>query len=251
MIALNNGNNNKNKITPPKTVKVPKKSIIPNLLVAVIWIISLFTAPYLSYPKLGITLVVSLIVYIIAKSKFPTTYVELSEADGKAADEEIKKTGDKIVDEFIDKITNYMGQVHLLNSAIADDEMSSNLYEIEKILGHIAEKIKTEKEKYKRIEKLTQFMNYYIPTMVKIVDSYRKMENKTFAGDNIKETKKRISETMPFIRDAFAAEYDSMFKEEMIDITTDIEVLESMLSQEGLIDKNNIDINKFNKENNK
>ena len=79
-----------------------------------------------------------------------------------------------------------------------------------------------------------------MPTTIKILNSYRRIENQNLTGDNATETKKRVEQSLPLVKNAFEKELDYMFSEEMLDITTDIDVLEAMLSKDGLIDKNNI-----------
>jgi len=120
--------------------------------------------------------------------------------------------------------------------------VSGELSEIEKNLKkiqfHLNEKSDTPKTK--KIEQLAQFFDYYMPTTVKILNSYRRIESQNLTGENAMETKKRVEESLPFVRKAFEKELDNMFSDEMIDITTDIDVLEAVLAKEGLIEKNPI-----------
>ena len=249
---MNNNNKKNTQSDAPKIVRVQKKSIVPVILVVIVWALALLPVPRLGLPKICITTVVSVVVYFVARAKFPPKIVEIIQAEDKKPVNEFVKSGDKALDDFIEQGFGYVTEIKLLNDAIKDDDISDCLDIIEHTMYKIFDKLKTDPDKAKRIVKLNQFMNYYIPTTIKILDTYRKREGDSHSGSNIRETKKRIAESMPFIRDAFISEYDSMFREEMVDITTDIVVMENMLSQEGLIDRNNIDIKKFengNKEN--
>ena len=239
-------------IADDKIVEVEKKSAVPILSVGITWAVVLAFFGKVGVFAIAIAAIASYVVYQIAKKKFPGEKVQIhienelknkskESADSNDSDSsEETVTVDSELKELIDKIDVYLIEIKLLNDSIEDEAVSVELSEIEKIMLKIQSQLKDETKANKRTGQLDQFFEYYMPTVVKILNSFRRIETHELSGDNATETKKRVAEALPFIKRAFEKELDYMFTDEMLDITTDIDVLESMLSKDGLIDKNSI-----------
>ena len=87
-------------------------------------------------------------------------------------------------------------------------------------------------------------MQYYLPMTVKVVTSYRDFENERVPSKQLEESKKEIRETLDKVITAFEALREKIFQEEVLDVSTDLDVLEAMMSQEGLI---NDELNTFSR----
>ena len=233
-----------------KMAEAEKKSAAPILSVGVTWLVLAVVFHIDSATKVFLAAVLSFIVYQITKKKFPAKKIEIMMEPEKVIvpKKPEKETAAPLSAEELalrdlnERINLYFIEIKLLNDSIGDEFVSGELYEIEKnlkkIQTHLNEKSGTQKTK--KIEQLTQFFDYYMPTTIKILNSYRRIESQELTGENATETKKRVKESLPFVRAAFEKELDNMFSDEMIDITTDIDVLEAVLSKEGLIEKNPI-----------
>ena len=81
---------------------------------------------------------------------------------------------------------------------------------------------------------IRQFMDYYLPTTLKLLNAYDRMDDAGISGDNITGTKERVENIMGTIVTAFEKQLDGLFGEDALDISTDISVLETMLAREGL-----------------
>ena len=83
-------------------------------------------------------------------------------------------------------------------------------------------------------------MKYYLPTTIKLLDSYEKLTEEELSGQhpdqltNIAKSKKEIEDTLDTIDQAFEKLLDSFFEEAAWDISSDISVLHNMFAQEGL-----------------
>ena len=55
-------------------------------------------------------------------------------------------------------------------------------------------------------------------------------------GENAEKTKKRVEEAMDIVLDAFQKQHDQLYQRDMLDVTTDISVLETLMKQDGLIE---------------
>jgi 5-bromo-4-chloroindolyl phosphate hydrolysis protein len=80
-------------------------------------------------------------------------------------------------------------------------------------------------------------MSYYLPTTLKLVNAYKDFDKESVQGENITSAKKEIDLTLDTINQAFEKLYDSFFMNAAMDISTDISVLETLLAQEGLTQK--------------
>ena len=78
------------------------------------------------------------------------------------------------------------------------------------------------------------FMNYYLPTTTKLIDAYRRMDQQEVQGENIRNAKHEIENSLDTINDAFEKLLDSFYKEEAMDVSSDISVMKMMMKQEGL-----------------
>jgi len=143
------------------------------------------------------------------------------------------------------KINAFIGEINLFENSVANTGFSGELTEIKNILNKIIILWKDEKDSESRSKQLDDFINYYFPTIKKILDTYSQIEKNNLNGVNAAETKHRISEAIPFIKRAFEKQLDNMYQNKMFDITTDIDALESMLAKDGLIDSNPFEIKKL------
>ena len=84
------------------------------------------------------------------------------------------------------------------------------------------------------IKDLDKLMDYYLPTTVKLLDAYEEMVSQPVQGENIRNSKKEIEDTLDTLNIAFEKILDSIFQNEAWDISSDISVLHTILAQEGL-----------------
>lgn len=85
-----------------------------------------------------------------------------------------------------------------------------------------------------KAEETRKLMNYYLPTMVKLLKSYDRLDAQKVEGENISSAKREIENILATIETAFEKLLDSLFEDDALDVSTDITVLATMLSQEGL-----------------
>ena len=81
---------------------------------------------------------------------------------------------------------------------------------------------------------LKKMMSYYLPTTKKLLDAYCEMDEQPIAGENVENTKREIENALDTLNTAFEKLLDGFFEEKAWDISSDIQVLQNMLAQEGL-----------------
>lgn len=149
--------------------------------------------------------------------------------------EKQKVEQDPVQKEIMQLVTEgnrYVKEIRKLNDEILGEDISNQLDKVEEIIASIFEIIKRKPEK--RIE-LRKLMQYYLPMTVKVVTSYRDFENEKIPSRQLEESKREIRETLDKVIIAFEALREKIFQEEVLDVSTDLDVLETMMSQEGLI----------------
>lgn len=125
-------------------------------------------------------------------------------------------------------------QIRDANDAIPGEEISKKLYRLEEIMVKIFHYIEQHPNQLADIQK---FMDYYMPTTLKLVNAYKEFDKLSVQGDNISTAKSEIEETLNTINYAFENLLDSLYEDVTLDVSSDISVLETLLAQEGLTRK--------------
>lgn len=124
-------------------------------------------------------------------------------------------------------------------------EMTSNLKEpmkskVNEFLQIVSKIFELLKENPSTAGDLDKTINYYLPTTVKLVDSYLRMSEKP--TEIVKSSLKDTEETMDLVNDAFMKILDNIYQEKVMDLSSDMSVLKSMLRQEGLLDEKDFNL---------
>ena len=145
--------------------------------------------------------------------------------------EEEKPTGNAELDKMIDDGKKAISEMKRLDDAIEDEKISRDIRRLETVCQGIFGQVKADPSKLPQIRR---FMDYYLPTTLKILNAYDRMDAAGVSGENITGTKERVENIMGTIVSAFEKQLDALFGTDALDISTDISVLETMLSREGL-----------------
>ncbi|WP_303867942.1 5-bromo-4-chloroindolyl phosphate hydrolysis family protein [Acetobacterium wieringae] len=140
----------------------------------------------------------------------------------------------KAVHEVIAEGQDTIRQINEANIAIEGEIISQKLDRLEKVITKIFEFIEENPDGLPEIRK---FMGYYLPTTLKLVSVYRDLDAEPIQGANILATKKEIEDTLDTISHAFENLLDSFYEDTAMDVSTDISVLNTMLAQEGLTNR--------------
>lgn len=125
----------------------------------------------------------------------------------------------------------YLRQIRESNDAIPGEEISGKISRMELIIHKIFQRVENQPD---LVGDLGKFMDYYLPTTVKLLDAYEELDAQPIQGSNIVTSKKEIEDTLDTINQAFENLLDSFFQDTAWDISSDISVLQTMLAQEGL-----------------
>ncbi|MBR5111641.1 MAG: 5-bromo-4-chloroindolyl phosphate hydrolysis family protein [Clostridia bacterium] len=173
----------------------------------------------------GIALLVGRVVFIMAQG--------LDTSKEAPVQQSIPKTGDSAVDTLVEKGQEMLSEIRRENDLIPDAELTAQMDQLDKVSNQIFHTVAEHPEKAPQIRR---FMDYYLPTTLKMLSGYRKMDERQVKGSNAQETRVQIRQAMSTVLQAFDKQLDALYQDEMLDISTDIDVMETMLKQDGLIE---------------
>ena len=130
-------------------------------------------------------------------------------------------------------------EIRQLNEDILDIPVSDRIDEIENLTAKIFSVVEENPDKEPQIK---SFMSYYLPTTLKLLRTYSSLERQGIEGDNIDAAKEDIERILDTLVKGFAGQLDRLFQNEVIDISTDIEVLETMMKRDDLTGESGISI---------
>lgn len=156
---------------------------------------------------------------------------QISTADKTAENKPEEKAPVSELNAMIAEGQDCIRKLRNMNDNIAGEEISAKLFRLENLLKEIFEGLKEHPEQMPQMRK---FMNYYLPTTLKLVAAYEEFDDLSAQGEEILEAKKEIEKTLDTINSAFEELLNRMFRETAFDVTTDAQVLQTMLAKEGL-----------------
>lgn len=130
-----------------------------------------------------------------------------------------------------DEYQKILDELRRVNDEIPDEEMTDKISRLEAVSTKIFEQAKADPEKLPQMRK---FMDYYLPTSLKLLNTYAELDKQGIEGENISESKHRIEQTMDTLVKAFETQLDKLFASDALDVSTDIDVMENMLRADGL-----------------
>ena len=205
--------------------KIVHKSAIPLYAVAVTWLLYALLFPLYRLPHFLLAAAAGAVVGIVARLFCRDTVEEVPE--------EPKTTGNPELDKMIEDGKKAIAEMKRLDDNIADPTISAQIVRLQQLAGKIFAQMEQNPEKLPQIRK---FMNYYLPTTLKILNAYDRMGEQGVAGENISSTMHKVEGMMDTIIRAFEKQLDNLFGAEAMDISTDMVVLENMMAREGLTD---------------
>ena len=113
------------------------------------------------------------------------------------------------VQQILSEGEDYLKTVRDLNVRIPDAEMTRKISRIEDLMARTFEEVKKQPQSAPSLRK---YMSYYLPTTVKLLNAYADLDNKPEIGENIRETKREISDSLDMVGDAFEKLFDSLFE---------------------------------------
>ena len=126
---------------------------------------------------------------------------------------------------------DYLKQLADIKAQIKSLDVVAKISHMEVLAARIFVCASEHPESISRTDKL---FKYYFPSVMKLLNVYEDMEKQPIQGENIQKSKREIEESLDTINQALEKLFDEMFQNVAMDISSDIQVLEVMLKQDGL-----------------
>lgn len=206
---------------------VRKPSVVPIYTIAAVWLV--YTLATGLHRLLDVVICAALSVggYFLMRVFFPGTTVQVE------APEPEPDTGDQELDEVIRQGRASIAAIRRLNEQIPDEDISKNLSALEDLTRKIFARLEADKQ---HVPRCRQFLNYYLPTTIELLERYVTLQNQELDSGDIREAMGRIAGMLYTIREAFTRQLDSLFAQDVVDINAEITVMEQMLQAQGLRD---------------
>lgn len=181
----------------------------------------------------ALSMLVGKIISIMGSGLDLTTHNRQDVREQPAPPEELPLSGIEAADAVIARGQEMLHQIRAENDAIPDQVLSGQMDELERLCIQI---FKTVAEKPQKAGQIRKFMNYYLPTTLKMLANYRTMDQRGVSVTDMTEARSTLIRGMGMVLTACQKQLDNLYKDTLLDVSTDMDVLEQMLKRDGLTD---------------
>ncbi len=198
------------------------RPVLPLYLAALAWPLASLVFPPYTLVNLALAAACSAVVYAAARHFCPMRVVRTLVPYA---------TGSEDVDALLGGIDQNLEALHKLNDAIPDQQLSHALDRMEKAGRGIAAVVENEPDKARQIDR---FARYYLPEVVKLMGAYVELEKNGVRGENAARIVAELRANAETTAAAFENQLDALYSAEALELSTDIEVLDSILKSQNL-----------------
>lgn len=184
--------------------------------------------------SIGVAVVVSKVIAASRRRKAEKEAAEAAAACMKAEQAPStveKKSYGPEIDPIIEEGNRALSEMGRLYMSIKEPDVRQKINELMRITDKIVQDAIDDPADIPQIKK---FMSYYLPTTIKLLNSYDRMSAQGIEGENLDKSMKSINEMLDSVIVAYKKRLDSLFENQALDIETDIDVMNKMLAREGL-----------------
>ena len=240
--------------------KQKKQSVIPIYAVGLVWLSRAISGNLSSFGQIIKTVILSVVTYGVLRIFFPDKIKQADpekpaqqpdapkQAQTQKTQPQPQKTqpqpeekkqdepsaGNAELDAVLKQGAASVEKIQSLNDEIPDFKLSAQIKQIEILTEKIFAYVR---EHPQDIGEIRQFLNYYLPTTIKLLEQYVVLQNQGMRMGNIDEGMRKIESMLDKVIVAFQRQLDGLFESSVVDITADIQVMEQMMASEGLTGK--------------
>ena len=218
-------------------METKRKPVAPFYAVAAVWLAYALLFPLyepLHFVLIGVVSVaVFFVVSALCRGGARNDGAETAQPKAEAKPKE-ESTGNPELDKMLKDGRLAITEMKRLDDNIADPGISADIVRLEQVSQKIFDEVKRDP---KKLSQIRRFMDYYLPTTLKLLNAYDRASAAGISGENVDATKAKVEGMMRTIVAAFEKQLDALYGSEAMDISTDITVLETMMAREGLTDQ--------------
>ncbi|MEG1632787.1 MAG: 5-bromo-4-chloroindolyl phosphate hydrolysis family protein [Oscillospiraceae bacterium] len=221
--------------------KREKKSVAPIYIFILVWLLCSLFLPLYRISGLLITAGVSIGLAMLSGGLISSVRSKSAKTEAPspqpAAEEKPQKSYGPEVDAIIADGKTAMKEMGRLYSSINDQQIRSRINELMRISDKI---VQDAIEDSSDVPQIRKFLNYYLPTTIKLLNAYDRMSVQGIEGENLSKSMSSIEAMLDTAIEAYKKQLDSLFENQALDIETDISVMNRMLAREGLTDADDL-----------
>lgn len=185
-----------------------------------------FAVPYLA---LGVQLVPSLAISAVAYGAGTLIFKDRSKID--------YSTKNTNLYEILKNAKSQTTQIFDISKQLEDRELIANVQDICNTSNKI---IDTLSKNPGKLSQVNNFINYYLPLTIKILQRYDEIENQKLNSEESQKFMKSVRDMIAKIKEAFHEQLNNMYQAEIIDTDAELKVFEEMLKSDGFLGDINI-----------
>ena len=205
-----------------KIIRTRKPSVLPYYAAALAFVVLCAVLPVYRLWALLAALGAAVLAFAGAKKICPPRVVEM---------EVPFHTGVDDVDAMLTEMQQQLDNLHALNEALPDPQLSAAMARMEKAGRSIVETVEATPAKAKQVRR---FANYYLPDAVNVLQQYAKLAKQGVRGENAASIRAEVEHNAASIATAFENQLDALYAAESMDLSADLTVLQNMLKGQGL-----------------
>ena len=185
-----------------------------------------FAVPYLA---LGVQLVPSLAISAVAYGAGTLIFKDRSKID--------YSTKNTNLYEILKNAKSQTTQIFDISKQLEDRELIANVQDICNTSNKI---IDTLSKNPGKLSQVNNFINYYLPVTIKILQRYDEIENQKLNSEESQKFMKSVRDMIAKIKEAFHEQLNNMYQAEIIVTDAELKVCEEMLKSDGFLGDINI-----------
>lgn len=216
-------------------------NVLPIYIFVLAWLICSFFFPMYKMWGLVASFLISAVICGVSTAVLPRLIKTRSpEADDEPEEQPKKpraqsrpaeKPLDPEVAAVVEEGHTAIKEMGRLYGSIKSPEVRSRINELMRISDKI---IQDAIDDPSDVPDIRKFLDYYLPTTIKLLNAYDRMSGQGIEGENLSKSMNSIENMLDTAIEAFKRQLDSLFEDQALDIETDISVMNRMLEREGL-----------------
>ena len=205
--------------------EVKRKSALPVYIAAAVFAVYAMVFPLYAWSHFLIAALVTAAAWLIADKLIKPTVEYVPEPEPEPV------SYGASVDAILAEAKKARGEMERLSASIGDAAVKEKIAKLISLSDAIAQDAVQDASDVPQIQK---FQSYFLPSTVQLLEAYDRMSAPGVEGENISGAKGRIADMLQTEADAFQKQLDALYKNDAMDVDTDIKVMEDLLTREGL-----------------
>ncbi|NLW42527.1 MAG: hypothetical protein GXY89_05265 [Tissierellia bacterium] len=221
-----------------KKIRKKKKNKTKAQVGAVVFLTSFFILGLGIFPSVALTIISNLVMDKVIESgfKLPDFLSKKKNQPELTGKQQVKHEDHEEIDEFVQIITNANNQLDKIYDVVEnakDEEIKEQATKLYERGIQILDYLKKHPEK---MAKSSRFLSYYLETAAKICEKYLDFSKNKVQSEDIEDVLDSTKRAMILLEKAFDNEFLKLMEDDIIDIETDVKVLENSMKWDNYMD---------------